>query len=71
MIYPKIEDCIKKIGCKYTLTIVAAKRSRDIAAKGHASFAESKTKELTYAMREVADGKLVSTVQAIPAAAEA
>ena len=66
MLYPKIEDCVKKIGCKYTLTIVASKRTRDIMAKAHQSFAESKTKELTYALREVADGKVISTVQPMP-----
>ena len=70
MLYPKIEDCIKKIGCKYTLTIVTAKRSRDLLAKSQASFVDGGAKELTYALREVSDGKLISTVQAIPVVVE-
>jgi len=59
MLYPKIEDCVEKIGCKYTLTIIAAKRSKDLAKNSYASFVDSKTKELTFALAEVAGGKLV------------
>jgi len=58
MLYPKIEECIEQIGCKYTLTIVAAKRSKDLIKNAYASFVDSKTKELTYALSEVASGKL-------------
>ena len=58
MLYPKIEDCIEQIGCKYTLAIVAAKRSKDLIKNAYASFADSKTKELTYALTEVSTGKL-------------
>jgi len=58
MLYPKIEECIEKIGCKYTLTIVASKRAKDLTKNAYATFADSKTKELTYALTEVATGKL-------------
>ncbi|MCL2569756.1 MAG: DNA-directed RNA polymerase subunit omega [Firmicutes bacterium] len=59
MLYPKIEDCVEKVGCKYALAIIVAKRAKEISVKQHASFLNSKTKELTYALREVANGNLV------------
>ena len=60
MLYPKIEDCVEIIGSKYALTIVAAKRGKDLAHKMPAQFADSKEKELTYALNEVINGKLVA-----------
>ena len=61
MLYPKIEDAIKQIGCKYTLTIVAAKRAKDLSMKMPANFANSRRKEITYALGEAANGKLEVT----------
>jgi|GEM_PF-1009862 len=60
MLYPKIEDCVAQIGNKYALTIIAAKRGRDVFVKMPAVLANSKTKELTFALREIADGKVVA-----------
>ena len=59
MLYPKIEDCVEKVGCKYTLTIIAAKRAKELAMKSPAHFVNSKTKELSFALREIATGKIV------------
>ena len=58
MLYPKIEDCVAQIGCKYTLTIITAKRAKDLSMKMPANFASSKTKELSFALREINDGKI-------------
>ena len=58
MLYPKIEDAVEKVGCKYTLTIIAAKRAKDLATKMPAHFVGSRTKELTFALREAAVGQL-------------
>jgi len=58
MLYPKIEDCVEKVGCKYTLTIIAAKRAKDLATKMPAHFVGSRTKEISFALREAADGRL-------------
>ena len=60
MLYPKIEDCVSIIGSKYALTIVAAKRGKDLVHKMPAHFADAKEKELTYALNEVIAGKLVA-----------
>lgn len=59
MIYPKIEQCIKNVGGKYTLAIIAAKRAKELSFKMASEFQNSKTKELTYALEEIADGKIV------------
>ena len=62
MLYPKIEDCVERTGSKYTLAIVAAKRGKDLVAKRPASFADSKTKELTFALYEIFEGSVIPTV---------
>ena len=61
MLYPKIETCVEMAGSKYTLAIIAAKRGKDLVAKRPASFADSKTKELTFALYEIFDGDVVPT----------
>ena len=60
MLYPKIEDCIDQIGNKYALAIIAAKRGREIFVKMPAVLSTSNTKELTYALREIAEGRVVA-----------
>ena len=59
MLYPKIEKCVERVGAKYSLAMLAAKRGKDLAIKQPATFAESKTKELTYALTEIFEGKVV------------
>lgn len=59
MLYPKIEECVEKVGNKYALTIISAKRGRDLAMKMPIEFANSRTKELTFALREIAEGQIV------------
>ena len=58
MIYPKIEECVERAGCKYTLAMVVAKRAKDLTVKMPGEFADGKIKEITYALREVFDGKI-------------
>ena len=59
MLYPKIEDCVGVAGCKYTLAVMVAKRAKELTQKMAGEFADGRTKELTYALGEIADGKLV------------
>ena len=59
MVYPKIEDCIERVGCKYTLTVIVAKRAKELTAKMPGEFVDGKTKELSYALGEVANGKII------------
>lgn len=59
MLYPKIEDCIAAVECKYTLASIVAKRSKELIMKMPAEFVNSRTKEISYALNEVIKGKLV------------
>ena len=59
MLYPKIEDCIAKAtGSKYVLVSVVAKRAKDLATRTPGQFQNGKEKEISYAMREVIDGRM-------------
>jgi len=53
MLYPKIEDCVAAVGCKYTLATIVFKRAKELTMKRPAEFASSNTKEITYALNEV------------------
>jgi DNA-directed RNA polymerase omega subunit len=60
MLYPKIEDCVEKAGnCKYILVAEIAKRAKDLAVRMPGQFEAGKEKEISYALREVFDGKLM------------
>jgi len=59
MIYPKIEDCVEKAGGKYTLTVMVSKRAKELTVKMPGEFSDGKIKELTYALNEVLNGKLI------------
>ena len=59
MLYPKIEDCVERVGGRYTLTVILAKRAKDLVVKMPSEFAKGQTKELTFALNEVINGKIV------------
>lgn len=61
MIYPKIEDCIEKADHnKYVLTTMVAKRAKDLIAHSMGqNVTTGKEKQISMAMREVVDGKIV------------
>ena len=58
MLYPKIEDCVRVVNCKYTLATIVFKRAKELSMKMPAEFVDSQTKEITYALNEVLDGKI-------------
>ena len=69
MLYPKIEDCIARAtGSKYVLVSMVAKRAKDLAMRTPGQFQSGKEKEISYAMREVIDGKMAPVFAATPAA---
>ncbi len=60
MLYPKIEDCIAKAGnSKYVLVAMVAKRAKDLITRNAGQFTAGKEKQISYAMREVMDGRMV------------
>jgi len=62
MLYPKIEVCIDRAGSKYTLAVVVAKRVNDLISKMPGEFSDGNVKELTYALKEIADGKIAPCI---------
>jgi len=65
MLYPKNEDCIAIAGNKYTVASLVAKRMKELTAKMPGEFSSGNIKELTYAMSEIANGKIVPTVPVV------
>lgn len=61
MIYPKIEDCISRAeDNKYVLAAMVSKRAKDLITR-NAGQVSGKEKQISYAMREIVDGKIVPT----------
>ena len=58
MLYPKIEDCVTSVGCKYTLATIVFKRAKELTMKSPAEFVNSQTKEITYALKEISTGSI-------------
>lgn len=59
MIDPPIDKLIKKAECRYALVCGVAKRARQLEAQYPQLLEESGTKSISYAAKEVYDGKLV------------
>ena len=58
MIYPPLDELMKKVDCKYTLAVLAAKRAREIMT-GDFSLIDCKSnKPVTIAMEEIASGRV-------------
>ncbi|MCL2586882.1 MAG: DNA-directed RNA polymerase subunit omega [Firmicutes bacterium] len=58
MLYPKIDVAIGEIGDKYSAVIVAARRGRDVLATLPAELARLKMSELSYALKEINEGRI-------------
>jgi DNA-directed RNA polymerase subunit omega len=54
-----IEDCQKKVENRFALVIMAVKRTRELL-DGDKPFIESSNKEVVVALREIAQGHIVS-----------
>lgn len=59
MIEPPIDKLIKKAECRYALVCGVAKRARQLEAQYPQTLEESGTKSISYAAKEVYDGKLI------------
>ena len=59
MLYPKIEDCVAKTGCKYALAVLIAKRAKELAQKMPGEFTSGNVKEISYALDEVLLGEII------------
>ncbi|MBQ7973812.1 MAG: DNA-directed RNA polymerase subunit omega [Clostridia bacterium] len=62
MIYPKIEDCIARAEQnKYVLATMVSKRAKDLITRNAGQNVTGKEKQISSAMREIVDGKIMPT----------
>lgn len=59
MIYPPLDVLLKKVDCKYTLAVFAAKRAREITNGENALIESKSNKPVTVALEEIAQGKII------------
>jgi DNA-directed RNA polymerase omega subunit len=59
MLKPKIEDCLAHVDSKYALAMVVSKRMKELTYRMAGEFVDSHVKELTYALNEIAEGRVV------------
>ena len=58
MINPPLDTLMKKVDCKYTLVVFAAKRARDILAVEGEGAEQRGHKQVTIALDEIAKGHI-------------
>lgn len=63
MLYPAMSDLLKNIKSRYLMVNVVARRARQISIESETFHEPLTEKPVTLAIREVADGKLVATLQ--------
>ena len=56
---PPIDELTKKAGNRYILSIVAAKRAKEIETTRRAELATADKKSISIALDEIAEGKVV------------
>ena len=61
MLLPPIDECAKKVGNKYAVAIIAARRALELRDKRPADFVGSNEKEITFALREILSGVVEKT----------
>ncbi|RKD34358.1 DNA-directed RNA polymerase subunit omega [Thermohalobacter berrensis] len=58
MLYPSINDLLKKVDSRYSLVMVVSKRARQLVDGEEALVDVDTNKSVTKAIHEVADGKI-------------
>lgn len=59
MIYPELKTLMKRVDSKYTLVVEVAKRARALVAGDKPLVNIDSSKNVTIAIHEVADGKIM------------
>ena len=60
-----VEDCLENVDNRFQLVMLATKRARQIATKGHEPMVpEENDKPTVLALREIADGKVTPALLA-------
>ena len=60
MLYPPMASLVDKVGSRYLLVNLVARRARQIAAEAEAKGEHLEEKPVTEAINEVAEGKFVA-----------
>lgn len=63
LIDPPIDKLISKVGCKYALVCLVAERARYLEDKKADFLAQNNENAITYASKEVYDGKVKLTYE--------
>ena len=58
LIYPSLDNLLKKVDSKYTLVILTSRRARELVAGDRPLVASRSKKEVTIALEEIATDKL-------------
>ncbi|MCL2568928.1 MAG: DNA-directed RNA polymerase subunit omega [Oscillospiraceae bacterium] len=62
MLYPSMSELLEKVNSRYMLVNVAARRARNISDRAEQNGYVLDKKPVSYAIEEIADGKLAVTV---------
>lgn len=57
-----VEDCMEQVGNQFELTMIAAKRARQLARGANAHLDWEEDKSTVMALREIADGAVTSEI---------
>ncbi len=63
MLYPAMSSLLKNINSRYLMVNVVARRARQISLESETFHEPLSDKPVTLAIREVAEGKLVASIQ--------
>ncbi len=63
MLYPAMSELLKNISSRYLMVNVVARRARQISIESETFHEPLPEKPVTLAIREVAEGKLVASLQ--------
>jgi len=58
MLYPSLNDLMKKVDSRYTLAVAVAKRARQLVAGAHPLISAQSSKPVTIATEEINEGKV-------------
>jgi len=65
MLYPPVADLVNKVGSRYALVNLVAKRARNIAAEAEKNDEPLTKKAVSSAIEEVYTGKLTATTSEV------
>ncbi len=62
MLYPSMSELLEKVGSRYLLVNVIAKRAREISAEAEEEGVSLEEKPVSMAVKEIAEGKVTASL---------